>query len=223
MNSEGWVSLGIPRNATFTYIIIVHPLDGRRRLRRVLHDARQIHRGPCVDVQIWGTHQCRNRFWWKRKRCISINRGTLQEEQTKSLVWSTKSAPYLLPRGTSSARWGASWTLDTRTSQSPSSVSTAPGEKNVTRSEGEWCEDPISGAHLQGPVFSLWVVDALEPQIGGVRVLPRGEQVDVSMTDPRYLSMGGTPRVSYSAMGAEQTAGKEAEQWRRNNRFRRFF
>ena len=76
--------------ATFTYIIIVHPLDGRRRLRRVLHDARQIHRGPCIDVQIWGTHQRRNRFWWDGKICVSINRGTSQEEQTKSLVWSTR-------------------------------------------------------------------------------------------------------------------------------------
>lgn len=39
-----------------TYGIVVHPLYRRRRLWRMLHDAREIYCGPRVDVQIRATH-----------------------------------------------------------------------------------------------------------------------------------------------------------------------
>lgn len=43
------------RPAPLTYRIVVHPLYRWRRFWRVLNDAREIHCGPRVDVQIWAT------------------------------------------------------------------------------------------------------------------------------------------------------------------------
>lgn len=52
-----------PGRIVVDLLVIMRPMYTRRRLRAVLHHARQIYRAAAIDVHLWTAQDCCYRFW----------------------------------------------------------------------------------------------------------------------------------------------------------------